>query len=270
MLGELVQGASLVVEYDPARLPGCQTRHGGMPAWDLYAHVAFRPSGQIVVGNLVRHLAAGPTGPRVLDPPESVPFAVTVPLDAEQAELGFATRSATEPCVAWDSRYGENYRFPVTRSGPAPQVVARPGATPSLEMVNVVAGSAQKKDVFPDRPDRSPEGRDMETWLAVTAWVANVAYLKNVWVDVHIFDDHDALCEAETVPLSWVGPGGGGGDLFRVDQRVYQGFTATPGSVSPRPDARTVQHRLYYAVDGGLYTDRLLHQYQLPSDQDIR
>lgn len=129
VVGELVQGGSLVVEYDPARLPGCQTRHGGMPAWDLLASVAFGPSGQSATGDLVEHLGAGPTGPRVLDPPRPVPFVARVPLDAEWAELWFATRSATEACVAWDSRYGQNYRYPVTRSGPTPQVVPHAGAT---------------------------------------------------------------------------------------------------------------------------------------------
>jgi hypothetical protein len=44
------------------------------------------------------------------------------------------------------------------------------------------------------------------------------------------------------------------------------GLTATPGSVSPRPNAWLVQYRLYYAVEGSLYTDAILHQLELGDD----
>jgi Family of unknown function (DUF6209) len=69
----IVQGGSVVVEYEPARLPGCCTRYDGMPVWDLSAFVRF-------------------------DPPRPVPFAAQVSLDAESVKLWFATRSLTE---AW-------------------------------------------------------------------------------------------------------------------------------------------------------------------------
>jgi len=36
-----------------------------------------------------------------------------------------------------------------------------------------------------------------------------------------------------------------------------------------RPDARRVQLRLYYEVNGELFTDGLLHQYDVPADDSI-
>ena len=47
------------------------------------------------------------------------------------------------------------------------------------------------------------------------------------------------------------------------DLRARFTLTATPGSVSPRPNAWLVQYRLYYAVEGKLYTDAILHQLEL-------
>ena len=37
-----------------------------------------------------------------------------------------------------------------------------------------------------------------------------------------------------------------------------------------RPDARKVQLRLYYDVNGEIFTDGLLHQYDVPADDSIR
>jgi hypothetical protein len=59
--------------------------------------------------------------------------------------------------------------------------------------------------------------------------------------------------------LSWEGSASGVGDLFRFDSEIYGGLTATPGSVSPKPNAWLVQYRLYYAVEGDTYTDAILH-----------
>jgi hypothetical protein len=41
---------------------------------------------------------------------------------------------------------------------------------------------------------------------------------------------------------------------------------ATPGSASPRPDARKVNYRLYADVHGTLFTDGQLHGCFLRSD----
>ena len=50
---------------------------------------------------------------------------------------------------------------------------------------------------------------------------------------------------------------------------VFHGTTAIPGSVQPRPDARTVQYRLYHDIDYAVYTDGILHQIELPTDFEV-
>jgi hypothetical protein len=49
---------------------------------------------------------------------------------------------------------------------------------------------------------------------------------------------------------------GGGGDLFEFDDVLYHGSRGQPGSVSPRPDARRVQLRLYFEASWQLFTGR--------------
>jgi Family of unknown function (DUF6209) len=233
--GQLCQGGALRVDYDPSRLIACRRYHGGMPAWDLWGEVRFHPSGERVRADLVAHTANGPGPPRVLDPPEPRALEVRVPLDATQAELWFSNTDVMG-CTAWDSRFGENYWFDVAAAGPSRPVSYRTGAVPSLEMVNLLGVSADKQNTFPQPPAGSRAGTDLETMLAVEAWVANVAYQKNVWIDVHVFDQDDVVCHSETLTLAHRGPGGGGGDVFGFQSPVYQGLTATPGG--PRP-ART-------------------------------
>jgi hypothetical protein len=238
-----------------------------LPAWFLFGHVRFSPSGQTREGALVEHFD-GLSG-RVLDPPRAVPLDVPVPLDATGVELWFQNTDLGL-CSAWDSRFAENYRFDVTPQGPTRPVIPRAGTIPSLEMVNVFGSSASKANVYPSRPPGPREGTDLQTFLTVNAWVSNVAYAKNVWVDVHVFDGADVLIQAETLTLGWTGSAGGHGDFFAYDGKVYQGATATPGSVSPKPDARKVQYRLYYEVNGRVFTDAILHQHEVQEDAVTR
>jgi hypothetical protein len=101
----------------------------------------------------------------------------------------------------------------------------------------------------------------------VKAWVNNVAYAKNVWLDVHVFDHYDGLIHSATFPLHYQGEAGGHGDFFVFDGKIYQGVRVTPGATSARekPDARKVQYRLYFEVNSQVFTDGyFLHQHQLP------
>jgi hypothetical protein len=148
-------------------------------------------------------------------------------------------------------------------------VMGRTGAIPSPEMVYVCEDAISKKNVFPSPPNGPRQGSDWQTFLAVKAWVKNVAYTKKVWVDVHVFDSRDELIHADTLTLRYVGPADGfpgDGDFFAFDGKIYQGSTATPGAVSPKPEARTVQYRIYYEVNHQLFTDAVLHQHELPAD----
>jgi Family of unknown function (DUF6209) len=258
--GDLAQGGRLTVEYDPERLPDCRGIRLGVPSWDIRGFVRFSPSGQHYEGSLVRRLDGSP-----VEPAQAMPLSVPVPVDARQAELWFQNIDARF-CMTWDSRYGQNYWHDVSGRGPLQSVNYRLGAIPSLAMVNVVAAAATKRNAFPRPATGPPEGSDLQSWLTLTAWVNNVAFEKNVWIDVHVFDGEDALLQAETLTLRYLEPGGGGGDLFVFNSKVYQGSVATPGSVSPRPDARLVQYRLYYEVNGQVFTDAILHQLDLPED----
>jgi hypothetical protein len=261
--GDLAQGGRLTIEYDPERTPICRRNHAGLPSWDLWGNVRFHPSGQLFSGNQVLHLEGSP--PRVIVPPRPIPLAVPVPADATQAELWFHNTDVFG-CSAWDSRFGQDYWYDVARHGPLQPVAYRLGAFPSLGMVNIIAEAATKRNVFPRRTPELAGGSDFQTWLTLTAWVNNVAFTKNVWIDVHVFDAADALLHSETLTLKYREPAGGGGDLFVFDGKVYQGSMATPGSVSPRPDARLIQYRLYCEVNGQVFTDAILHQHEVPED----
>ena len=145
----------------------------------------------------------------------------------------------------------------------------RIGAIPNLEMVNVFEDAVSKKNVFPSPLSGPRQGSDWQTYLAVTAWVHNVAYSKKVWVDVHVFDSGDELIHTDTYTLRYIGPADrlpGHGDFFMFEGKIYQGSTATPGAVSPKPEARKVQYRLYYEVNHQLFTDAILHQHDVPAD----
>jgi hypothetical protein len=268
--GDIAQGGQLTVQYDQGRLIGCQAYHDGMPAWDSSASIRFHPSGQIVSGPLVAHLS-GPGGiQQVLDPPKPIPVAALVPLDAVQVELWFERHSiASEHCQVWDSRFGQNYWYGVARRGPTEQVGYRFGAIPRLDMVNVFTVGAEKRDGFPPPPTGGKVGTDLETLLHITVWVKNAAYAKNVWMDVHVFDGSDHLVHAETFTIPYCNGAGGGGDFFTFDGPVYQGTKATPGSVSPRPDARKIQFRVYYEVNDQLFTDAILYQETVSEDAVI-
>lgn len=108
--GDLRQGGTLTVHYDPDRLMGCRGVHNGLPSWELHGFVKFQPGGQLTSGNLVQHVDDA-TG-RVIVPPRPVPLSLDVPTDAASVELWFKN-SDVWGCEAWDSKMGENYRFDV-------------------------------------------------------------------------------------------------------------------------------------------------------------
>lgn len=254
------QGQPLTIKYDPQRTTGCRGHHDGMPAWDIFANVRFAPSGEVFQGPLVQHYNPEGSG-GIFDPPRPIPFAVNVPADATEAEIWFLNRNAFG-CMAWDSQFGNNYRFEVAQAGPAQPVMFRTGAERSLEMVNVFRADVSKTQ----RTFGSGPGSELETHLSLKAWVRNVAYQKNVWIDLHVFDPNDNLVSAQTLTLSYSGAAGGNGDFFTLDQEVFQGSGGVPGSVWPRADARRLQYRLYYEVNGHIFTDGILHQHAINAD----
>ena len=77
-------------------------------------------------------------------------------------------------------------------------------------------------------------------------------------------DGNDALIHSETRTLAYTGVGSI--DQYAFTGKIYQGSTATPGSVSPQLEARKVQFRLYYEIDYRVFTDGILHQAELPAN----
>lgn len=261
--GLIRQGELLTINYDPQRLPACRTYHDGMPAWDLWATVRFSPSGETTTGNLVQHV--GPQG--VFNPPRPIPLAVRVPADATDAEMWFQNTSMTSQCSAFDSKFGDNYRFFVDQAGPAQPVMYRTGSQRSLDMVNVYTEKISK--IRRPLGNTLSPGSQLETHLDLTVWVRNVAYNKNVWVDLHVFDQDDNRVNSDTLTLRYTGPAGGNGDFLSLTQLVFLGSGGVPGNVWPRADVRRMQYRVYYEVNGSVFTDGVLHQVSLPADAEV-
>ena len=92
--GEIVQGGTLLIEYTLGRTIEAFSDAGGVTPPNVEAHVRFAPGGQ--------HLMAS----------VSAACEVPIPGDATSLELWFhgTDRDRT---TAWDSRFGENYRFRV-------------------------------------------------------------------------------------------------------------------------------------------------------------
>ena len=159
---------------------------------------------------------------------------------------------------------------PPAPAEPARSVEPRADAVVDPAALHLTDDAAVKRNTFPSRPGYPSGMTDLQTHLHVEAWVANTAYAKSVWVDVHVFGHDGALVRAESLPLAYTRPAGDGGDLFVLESEVYQGLVATPGSVDPRPDARLVQYRLYAEVGGRVLTDGLLHRCTLAPDSASR
>jgi hypothetical protein len=216
--------------------------------------VKFQPRGDLVRGSVMEPIRTD----GVVTALSPKPLQMAVPI----AETGGR-------CDAWDSDFGKNYWFDV--DGPWPieppdPVRYREGAIADPGIVNVFGQTAVKRNVFPAPANGPPAGKNLRTSLALQAWVKNVAFAKAVWIDVHVFDRTGARIAAATFGLSWQASDGGFGDLFGFNGDVYQGLTATPGSVSPRRNAWLIPYRLYYAVEDRLYTDAVLHQLEVVDD----
>jgi hypothetical protein len=266
--GELRQGGQLLLRFDEQRLPVCRASRNGLPSWGIAAAGLFHPGGETFRGVVYGTRLDGAGGPL---PPEPRELAADVPPDAEWVELWFENSDA-RACHAWDSRYGQNYAFPVLPAGPERPVSFRTGAVRRKDAVNVFADVVVKgRHILGGGPPGSTSNTvQMRTRLSLSAWVRNLAYEKHVWVDLHVFDGSDRLVHSETLPLSYGGAAGGGGDFFSIDQTVFVGFTASPGSVVLRPDARKVQYRLYAEMTGQVFSDGVLHQYLLQEDAVTR
>src|SRR5207249_1558346 len=115
--GDITQNSAFRVIYDPARLPNIRNYRSGMPAWDITANLRFHPGLESYNGSVVQKTDTRNGGVTVLNPPRPLPLSVPVPPDAMGLEIWFLNTGMYGD-KAWDSRYGENYWFPVAQAGP--------------------------------------------------------------------------------------------------------------------------------------------------------
>ncbi|WP_148306649.1 hypothetical protein [Gemmatirosa kalamazoonensis] len=142
----------------------------------------------------------------------------------------------------------------------------RAGAITDRTMLRVTTDTAVKRNVFPSSSGHSSGRSNLQTRLHVEAWVRNASYVKHVWIDVHVLAMDDAVLQRETFTLGFTHAAGDGNDVFAFDGLLYQGSVATQGSVDPRPDARTVQYRLYCEQTARIFTDGTTHECELRED----
>lgn len=247
--GEITAGGSLVVRYEPKRF-------AAMPVKEIVGYARFLPGGQ------VRH-ATLRGGRRPARPTAEI----AVPPETHHVELWFqCTGEAGE--VVWDSRFGENYRFDVVRPRPTPSDSLRPrrDAVVDATVVSVEQDAAVKANAFAGRPGYPSKGASLQTSLHVAARVRRAAEPSNVWIDVHFFEADATLIHGDTLPLRHVGPIDDAHDLFALDGTLYQGSVATPGSVTPRPDVRLVEYRVYCETGDRVVTDGIVHRCELATD----
>jgi len=268
-VGGIERGGRLRIDYDTARSSRCFTNWRGAEFGDIVAFVRFYPRREIINGSVIASVRSSDDPPGMVIGHVPAPFELPVPSDATQAEIWFHNFYQTSSrCDAWDSRFGENYWFDVGGAPPRIPVQCvsyRAGAVTRPDMLNVLGQMVSKVNVFPPPPGGgSPEGSNLQTFLSMTAWVKETVYGANAWIDFHVFDGEDQLIHAQTLTLPYTGFGSA--FQYGFSGKIYQGATATPGSVQPRPEARRVQYRLYYEVNYQVFTDGILHQHELQED----
>lgn len=260
--GPITRGGRLVIEYDPSRL--LPDPHALATGWRVLYHVRFRAGDEPRSGTLRREhdgVAEQPAGWNPVRAEEIVPS------DATQVELWFEGAGPQGP-ANWDSRYGQNYRFEVDGQGllvPEQSVVLRRDATIEPHRIRVLQDTASKA-----ASRIGIGGRRLHTDLVVRAEVESSPTQPHVWADIHVFDAVGELIQGGTVTLQPSDPAEVG-TLAVWEGDVYQGSQGGSGmGVSFRPDAHTVQYRVYGEVGAQTFTDGVLHQFAVPADEEVR
>ncbi len=152
---------------------------------------------------------------------------------------------------------------------PLQSVAYRDGAVPRPDMVSVLEEAARKENARSPGPTGDAAGLELETKLSVQAWVRNVDPAKNTWLDLHVFDENDQLIRGETLALEYRKAAGDDGDIYAFEGSVHRGTGAVGGAAWFGPDARKVQYRLYYEVNGTVFSDGLLRQHEVLADGEV-
>ncbi len=259
--GTIVAGSSLIVRYEPERLAdgeggvvvAAATKKLKTPR-EIIGYARFLPGGQIRHATLRGRRAARKVAAEIAVPPET-----------REVELWFQCTDA-DGVLAWDSRFGENYRFAVAHPSPRHSLAMRANTIVDGAVITVADEAAIKLNAFESHPGRPAGGASLQTSLHVAARVRKSAAVSAVWVDVHCFDGDAERVHGDSLPLRRERDADDTFDLFVLDGALYQGTIATPGSAMPRPDVRSVQYRVYCATERGVLSDGELHRCYLKTD----
>jgi hypothetical protein len=195
-------------------------------------------------------------------------FEAIIPAATSSVDIWFERREGTVS-TGWDSRYGLNYRFAVTPDGlPVPErsVPLRPGATINPAYIRVVEDTASKAQA-----SLRARGAALHTEVRIRFRIRVTSSPLTAWADVHVFDALDDLIHSGSIALQKLEAWPASGEELVWDADVYQGSGGGSGAgVWFRPDAHTVQYRLYCQVDNTPFTDGVLHQFEVPADAEVR
>lgn len=260
--GQLRPGGRLVVEYDPHRMLSGDDNPAS--THNVLCHARFQPAGQTQTASMLEHPSMAATSRGELPRPITCDF--VIPLATRAVELWFERRRG-DGSVDWDSRYGQNYTFEVTGEGlatPARSLGTRPQAVVDSAAIAVVEDTAAKEHTA-----MGASGSRLRTLLTVRAVAGAAARSAATWADVEVFDATGQLIHAGSVTLE--SPRDSTDPALRVWQdEIYQGSGGGSGmGVWSRPNAQTIQYRLYSSVDGQVFTDGVLHQFEVPPDEDV-
>jgi hypothetical protein len=187
--------------------------------------------------------------------------------ETTQVDVWFEGRTSrgTSGC---DSGYGQNFTFPVTDIGlPVPErsVVLRSDARIDAARIHLVEGAASKNQV-----NLGASGSRLQTALVVRAHVKEPSALAAVWADVHVFDAMGELLHAVTIALEPNTQADAASPLRLWDADVYPGSGRASGmGVWSRPDAHTINYRLYCQTRDQVISDGVLHQFDVPADVEV-
>lgn len=258
--GPIVAGQPFVLHYEPARLAATAE------PCEIVGFARFLPSG------IVRHTVLRAPVKRAKAPASRVAAELAVPHETRHVELWFKGVGA-DGATVWDSRFGTNYQFEVVRPEPSPDTLPLlAGAVVDVDAIAMVADGAVKANEFASRPGY-PSGRTrLRTTLRVGARVGDGegAAPTRVWIDVRGFDADAAVVHSATRDLARLDAPAPDGAMFALNDLLYQGSVATPGSVTPRPDIRAVHYRLYAERDGVTYSDDIVYRCELATDSLTR
>jgi hypothetical protein len=121
--GPIRPGSTLIIEYDPDRLPNCRLQWHGAQVWGISVTIVFHPRGQTYSGSVLEEIRQPPISGAVVDLRPKA-YVVTVPMDATSVEMWFHNSyRMSSSCEAWDSRFGQNYVYAVAPDGSEPESV---------------------------------------------------------------------------------------------------------------------------------------------------